>query len=96
MAKGQETDDLIGSRISDADVRELRARVKGEVITPADTEYDRARAVFYGGIDRRPAVIVRVADKDDVARVITLARESGMELRSRSTQRAASRPPRPG
>jgi FAD/FMN-containing dehydrogenase len=40
--------------------------------------------VFYGGFDRRPAVIVRAADSDDVSRVITLARETGLELAIRS------------
>jgi FAD/FMN-containing dehydrogenase len=40
--------------------------------------------VFYGGIDRRPAVIVRAADADDVSRVIALARETGLELAIRS------------
>ena len=43
-----------------------------------------ARAVFYGGIDRCPALIVRVADANDVSRVVSLARESGLELAVRS------------
>ncbi len=44
----------------------------------------RARAVFYGGIDRRPAVIVRVTDETDISRVVSLARETGLELAVRS------------
>src|SRR5947208_16031181 len=63
---------------------ELRALVKGRVIAPEDAEYDEARAVFYGGFDRRPAAIVRVANADDVARVVTLARDGGLELAVRS------------
>jgi FAD/FMN-containing dehydrogenase len=54
--------------------------LKGQVITPHDPGYDQARVVFAGAIDRRPAMIVRVADAADVARVITLARDTGMEL----------------
>src|ERR1700682_4480125 len=56
----------------------------GRVIRPDDAGYDRARAPFYGGFDRRPAAIVRVADAKDVARVIALARESGMPFAVRS------------
>jgi FAD/FMN-containing dehydrogenase len=65
-------------------IAQFRAAVKGRVITPEDADYDKARTVFTGGIDRRPAVIVRVADADDVAAVVSLARETGMELAVRS------------
>jgi FAD/FMN-containing dehydrogenase len=54
------------------------------VIAPGDAAYDQARAVFYGGFDRWPAVIVRVADESDVSRVVSLARASGLELAIRS------------
>jgi FAD/FMN-containing dehydrogenase len=66
------------------DLAALRGAVRGRVIGPGDAGYDQARAVFVGGIDRRPAVIVRVKDAADVARVITLARETGLELAVRS------------
>ena len=62
----------------------LRAVLNGRVIMPGDTGYDEARTVFPGGIDRRPAVIVRVADATDVSRVVSLARASGLELAVRS------------
>ena len=63
---------------------ELRALFNGRVIAPDDAGYDQARAVFYGGIDRRPAAIVRAADPGDVSRLVLLARETGMELAVRS------------
>ncbi len=65
-------------------IPQLRAALNGRVIAPDDAGYDEARTVFYGGIDRRPAVIVRVADAADVARVVSLARETGLELAVRS------------
>ena len=61
-----------------------RADLNGRVIAPDDAGYDEARTVFYGGIDRRPAAIVRAADAADVARVVALARETGLELAIRS------------
>jgi FAD/FMN-containing dehydrogenase len=58
--------------------------IKGQVIAPDDPGYDQARSVFAAALDRRPAMIVRVADAADVARVIALARETGLELAVRS------------
>ena len=46
----------------------LRSTVRGRVIGPDDADYDTARTVFLGDVDRRPAVIVRPVDADDVAR----------------------------
>jgi FAD/FMN-containing dehydrogenase len=65
-------------------ISELRAVLNGRVIAPDDAGYDEARTVFYGGIDRRPALIVRAADATDVSRVVALARGSGLELAVRS------------
>ena len=65
-------------------IPELRAILNGRVITPGDSGYDEARTVFYGGIDRRPAIIVRPANATDVAHVVSLARETGLELAVRS------------
>lgn len=68
----------------------LRAAIHGRVIAPGDAEYDAARTVFYGGIDRRPAAIVRVADAEDVVRVVSAARETDMELAVRSGGHSAA------
>ena len=43
--------------------------VAGRVIVPDDPAYDQARTVFYGGIDKRPAAIVRGATVSEVQRV---------------------------
>ena len=71
-------------KIGSETVTELRSAVRGRVIAPEDPGYDEARALFAGGFDQRPGVIVRVADAQDVARVVTLARETGSELAVRS------------
>src|ERR671910_1910900 len=65
-------------------IREFSSKVQGQLIRPKDDGYDEARTVFYGGFDRHPALIVRVADATDVSNVIALARESGLELAVRS------------
>ena len=53
---------------------------EGQVLTAEDHAYDEARTVFAAHLDRRPALIARVASPDDVARVIAYARETGSEL----------------
>lgn len=65
-------------------IPDLRSAIRGTVIGPEDAGYDAARTVFMGGFDRRPAVIVQAADASDVARVISLARDTGLELAVRS------------
>ncbi len=69
---------------------QVAARFKGPVVSPDDPTYDDARRVFVGGIDRWPALIIRVADADDVARGIALARETGLELAVRSGGHSAA------
>jgi FAD/FMN-containing dehydrogenase len=58
---------------------------RGELIRVGDPGYDAARAVFNLSIDRRPALIARCADADDVARIVTVARERNLPLAVRST-----------
>jgi FAD binding domain len=66
-------------------IPQLRAAFNGRLITPDDATYDQARTVFYGGFDQRhPALIIRVADATDVARVVELARQTGLKLAVRS------------
>ena len=61
-------------------IPQLRAELTGRVIAPGDDDYDQARTVVSGSIDRHPAVIVKVADVDDVEKVVRLARDTGLEL----------------
>jgi len=63
---------------------DLREGISGRLITARDPEYDTARVVVEGRIDLHPAAIVRVANADDVARVIRYARDTGAELAVRS------------
>lgn len=56
---------------------ELREHVRGEVITADDAQYEVARAVHNGMIDKRPAVVVRAANAGDVMTVVNFARDNG-------------------
>ena len=61
-------------------IETLRTEFPGRVIAPGDAEYDKARTILFGGIDKHPAVIIKVENANEVARVIQLARETQLEL----------------
>src|SRR5437588_12758870 len=54
--------------------------IKGEVITPEDSRYDEARAVYNAMIDKRPAAIARCVDTADVVAAIAYARENRLSI----------------
>jgi FAD/FMN-containing dehydrogenase len=53
---------------------------RGTLIGPDDAAYEEAQKVYNAMIDKRPALIARVADADDVARVVGFARDHGLLL----------------
>jgi FAD/FMN-containing dehydrogenase len=59
---------------------ELRAALAGEVIGPADHEYDTARVCFNALVDRRPAGIARCLGPSDVATAFDFARTHKLEV----------------
>ena len=61
-------------------ISQLRAELAAPVLVPGDAAYDEARRVFLPSVDRRPAAIVRPIDAGEVARVVTVAQEAGLEL----------------
>ena len=60
-----------------ADLAEI---LHGELIRPGDENYDTARAVYNGMIDKRPAAIARCANAADVVACVGFAREQGVDL----------------
>lgn len=62
------------------DASDLRARVRGNVVTPEDEGYDAARTVYNAMIRRKPAAVVRVTDDADVMATVRFAREGGHPL----------------
>jgi len=62
----------------------FRQSLNGEAILRGEDGYDKARQVWNGAIDKRPAMIVHCADADDVSRAVTLARAGGYLVAVRS------------
>jgi len=63
-----------------AKIADLKARLKGDVVLPGDSQYDEARKIWNATIDKHPAVIVRCTTTADVVLAVNLAREQGLTL----------------
>jgi FAD/FMN-containing dehydrogenase len=53
---------------------------RGRLIRPGDADYDTARAVWNGSVDRRPRYIARCRGAADAAAVVRFSREHDLEL----------------
>ncbi len=58
----------------------LGEAVRGRIIELGDPDYDEARSVYNGMIDKKPAAVVQVADVADVIASVNHARENGLDL----------------
>ena len=56
----------------------------GEIVLPGSADYDAARIVWNGMIDRHPAIVARCGDVEDVVRSIRFAREKDLVIAVRS------------
>ncbi len=70
--------------------KRLRDTFAGDIVVPADDDYDDARRLWNAVYDRRPAVIVRPTTPADVASAIRFAREHDLDLAVRSGGHSAS------
>ena len=61
-------------------VDDLAGRVSGRVLRPGDSDYDTARSVHNGLVDRTPALIVRCRSAEDAAAGVRFARAAGLEI----------------
>ena len=59
---------------------ELGDLVRGDVIVDGDADYEDARSVHNGMIDKRPSVVVRVMNAGDVMTTVNYARDNGLDL----------------
>ncbi|MFP9061578.1 FAD-binding oxidoreductase [Natrialbaceae archaeon A-chndr2] len=66
------------STIEDDHIEQFQTTVYGDVVRPDDAEYDDARSVWNGMIDKYPALIARCRGVADVIRAVEFARENDL------------------
>ena len=73
---------LDGTRASlgAAEIAALRNNLRGGVVLAGDPEYDSARRVWNGNVDRRPALIARCSSTADVQHAVSFANTNGLLL----------------
>src|SRR5215204_1453603 len=81
----QQSDGTAGGTRLEASMTEqaiatFQQNLRGRLIQPSDTDYDAARALYNGMIDRRPRLIARCVDVADVITAVTCARDHGLLL----------------
>ena len=59
-------------------IQSLQERFHGEIIRPSDAGYDEVRAIWNAMIDRKPALIARCVNSDDVVGAVNFAREQNI------------------
>ena len=61
-----------------SNVEQLSGSLRGQLIQPSDPEYEDARRVYNGMIDRRPRLVARCADAADVIAAVNFAQENDL------------------
>lgn len=59
-------------------VKKFQSQLRGTLLTPSDQGYEKARAVYNGMIDKRPALIAQCVDVADVIAAVNFARDNGI------------------
>src|SRR5688572_4915887 len=65
-------------KVDPAAIQDVQSRIRGRILTPGHGEYEDARRIQNGLIDRRPAAIIRCSGTADVVESVNFARERGL------------------
>lgn len=68
------------TQLEEEDVQPLVDELRGTTVLPDGNEYDDARKVWNGLVDKHPALIVRCAGAADVSKASTFARDHGLPV----------------
>ena len=75
-----QTDVKKATGLSTEAIAALRMKIRGDLIQPGDPQYNSARKVYNGMIDKYPALIARCVDVADLISVVEFGCEQGLDL----------------
>ncbi|SEI89847.1 FAD-binding oxidoreductase [Demequina mangrovi] len=79
---------VVGTALSAA-LDELTLLLDGDLVRPADPDWDAARAAWQLGVDQRPVAVVLARSESDVARTMRLATRLGLRVAPQSSGHGA-------
>lgn len=62
--------------LAEQTISQFRLNLRGKLIQPQDADYEEARKVYNGMINKKPALIARCVDEADVITAVNFAREN--------------------
>lgn len=68
------------AELDEQDIEEFAQHLAGDLVLPDADDYEEARTVWNGLINKYPAIVARVENAVDVAAAIRFARDNGLEL----------------
>src|SRR5215468_1575414 len=72
------TDQWEDIMVTDAAIAKFKESLRGQLLQSKDEEYEKARKLYNGMIDKRPLMIARCVDAADVMTAVNFGRENGL------------------
>jgi hypothetical protein len=66
--------------LNETKIQDFKARLRGELLQRSDPEYEEARQLYNGMIDKQPLLIARCADVADVIAAVRFGRRTTCSL----------------
>lgn len=76
----KEAEAITAIALDEETVNTFEAGLRGDVIKPADPDYEQARTIYNAMIDKEPGFIARCENVADVITAVNFAREHGLDL----------------
>jgi len=70
----------VAKKIEESEFGELKTSLRGTLVRPTDSDYEQARKVWNGMIDKHPALIVQCSGASDVIKAVNFARKHSLPV----------------